>query len=147
MVAPRDSLKYLLHSRCNLSYHHCGETIQFPLGNLNQPFLLTLLFLSYPIGLRASEIQSGQGGVLSFQINGIFVVSPGRSTGPLETKISRPTELMFKGTLINKWEKEMYMHTVVLLRMNCHLQGNDETGNHIKLKKSDSNIFYLILCS
>lgn len=37
----------------------------------------------------------------------------------------------------------MYMHTVVLVKMNCHLQGNDETGNHIKLKKSDSNKHFL----
>lgn len=118
MVAPRDSLKNLLHSRCNLSYPHCRETIQFPLGNLNQPFLLTLLFLSYPIGLRASETQSGQGEVLSFQIDGIFIVSPGRNAGPLETKISRLTELMVKGTLINRGVKEMYMHTVVLFSQN-----------------------------
>ena len=45
-MAPRDALKDLLLTNHILSYLHCGEAIQFPLGNLDESTLLTALFLS-----------------------------------------------------------------------------------------------------
>lgn len=63
MAAPRDVLKGLMNTRHNLSSLHCGETIQFLHGNLDQspPPTHTLLFHPEPVGLRASEAQNGQG--------------------------------------------------------------------------------------
>lgn len=60
LVALRDILKDLLHSRHNLSYFHCGEVIQLPHDNLDQSPLLIFLFLSQSVGFK-SKFQSIQG--------------------------------------------------------------------------------------
>lgn len=63
MVILRHALRDLLHSRHNPSYLHCGEAIQLSHGNLDLSPFLTLLLLSWTVGLRALEAQNNQGEV------------------------------------------------------------------------------------
>lgn len=97
MVAPRDSLKDLLHLRHYLSYLHCVEAIQFPLGNLDQPPLITLIhFLAcWFKGIRSPKWP--ELGSLRFQISGMSVVASSRSTPHYETKTYRPTKVQVAG--------------------------------------------------
>lgn len=76
---------------------HCGEELQSPFPwNLDQSPSLTLQFLSWSAGLR-HQSSMWQGESLSFQFNGMFAVSPSRSTPLSGAKTSEPEELKFAG--------------------------------------------------
>lgn len=95
MIAPRHTLKDLMHSRHKIMpslppLWRSNPISSWESGRITPPNTI-IPFLDY--WFKSIRSSKWPGGSVSFQFNGIFAVSSGRSANPSRTKTPRPTEL------------------------------------------------------